>query len=124
MSATPSTTRSRSSTTTTAPWWSNITSRKQPSTTSAPGAVSLQPPPPVWDPPAVPAPPPVQEGTGRVIDADGKPVPGALVFPGRWYRLRGDDAFDAFRPELVKDGVTTDAEGRFRLETKAPFVSA
>ncbi len=87
-----------------------------------PAPVETQVPAPT--PPAVPAPPPVQEGTGQVVDADGKPVPGALVFPGRWYRLRGDDAFDPFRPELIKDGVTTDAEGRFRLETKAPFVSA
>lgn len=60
----------------------------------------------------------------RVVDPDGRPLQGALVFPGRWYRLRGDDAFDLMRPQSIKDGVTTDAEGRFRLEAKSPFLTA
>lgn len=67
---------------------------------------------------------PVQEESSKVIDPDGKPVQGALVFPGRWFRLRGDDAFDLFRPKSIEDGVVTDAEGRFRLDTKSPFVTA
>ena len=67
---------------------------------------------------------PFQEESPRVVDPEGHPIQGALVFPGRWFRLRGDDAFDLFRPQSIKDGVMTDAEGRYRLETKAPFITA
>ena len=83
------------------------------STPPAPAPVAEKPPPP-----------PVQDETTRVVDPEGHPIQGALVFAGRWYRLRGDDAFDLFRPHSIKDGVATDAEGRFQLETKAPFISA
>ena len=71
-----------------------------------------------------PAPPPVQDESTRVVDPEGQPIQGALVFTGRWFRLRGDDAFDLFRPQSIKDGVATDAEGRFQLETKGPFITA
>jgi RNA polymerase sigma factor (sigma-70 family) len=81
-------------------------------------------PVPSPDMPVRPAVPPIQEESSRLFDRDGNPIQGALVFPGRWYRLRGDDAFDQFRPKSIKDGVVTDAEGRFRLESKSPFVTA
>ncbi|HKS17219.1 MAG TPA: hypothetical protein VJU16_07890, partial [Planctomycetota bacterium] len=89
-------------------------------------SVSTPAPTPPVEVVAEPAPPPlpVQEEAIRVVDPDGNPIQGALVFPGRWYRLRGDDAFDLFRPQSIKDGVVTDAEGRYRLETKAPFITA
>lgn len=95
-------------------------------TVAAPATVA----PPVPTPPEpitvveTPAPAPVQEESDRVVDPVGNPIQGALVFPGRWYRLRGDDAFDLFRPHSIKDGVKTDAEGRFSLETKSPFITA
>jgi len=90
------------------------------------GSVPLSPAPaPKEDfPEPLPPVPPVQEEPNRVLDPDGNPIQGALVFPGRWYRLRGDDAFDLFRPQSIKDGITTDAEGRFKLETKSPFITA
>jgi RNA polymerase sigma factor (sigma-70 family) len=68
--------------------------------------------------------PPQEDSSSRVLGPDGHPVEGALVFPGRWYRLRGDDAFDAFRPESIKDGVTTDEEGKYTLATDRPFITA
>src|SRR5688572_10066736 len=71
-----------------------------------------------------PAVEPFQEDIARVLGPDGLPLQGVLVFPGRWYRLRGDDVFDAFRPENIRDGVTTDAEGRFTLATSKPFITA
>jgi RNA polymerase sigma-70 factor (ECF subfamily) len=86
-------------------------------------AQAPQVPPSLPEPAVVPSTPP-QETTPQVLDSEGRPLQGALVFPGRWYRLRGDDAFDQFRPHLIKDGVTTDAEGRFKLETTSPFVTA
>jgi RNA polymerase sigma-70 factor (ECF subfamily) len=55
------------------------------------------------------------DGTGTVLGPDGKPVRDVLVFWGIQERGRGDEPFKPFNPNRIKDGVRTDADGRFVL---------
>jgi DNA-directed RNA polymerase specialized sigma24 family protein len=52
---------------------------------------------------------------GRVVDPEGQPLAGALVFLGNQIRARGDEPFKPFRRERVKDAVETKDEGLFEL---------
>ncbi len=52
---------------------------------------------------------------GRVVDPDGGPVEGALVFSGTQIRMRGDEPYKPFLPERVQDGARTDASGFFAI---------
>lgn len=60
---------------------------------------------------------------GLVVDAEGRPLTGALVFAGTQLRARGDEPGKPFAKERIKDGVTTDELGRFGLATTG-FVTA
>jgi hypothetical protein len=55
---------------------------------------------------------------GRVKDAAGLPVEGALVYFGNQIRMRGDEPFKPFLESRIKDGVRTDFNGGFTIEGK------
>jgi hypothetical protein len=52
---------------------------------------------------------------GRVVDQDGSPLAGVLVFFGEEDVARGDEPFKPWDENRVKDGVRTGADGRFEL---------
>ncbi|MFH2001717.1 MAG: sigma-70 family RNA polymerase sigma factor [Planctomycetota bacterium] len=56
------------------------------------------------------------EVNGMVLNADGNPVEGALVYIGNQIRMRGDEPFKPFREDRIKDGVRTDLQGRFTIK--------
>lgn len=60
---------------------------------------------------------------GVVVDGDGKPIGGALVFAGTQVRARGDEPGKPFAAERIRDGVSTDAAGAFEIAA-ATFVTA
>lgn len=62
--------------------------------------------------------------TGRVVDAAGAPVEGALVYWGDELALRERSLFRAYDPKNVRDGVRTDAAGVFTLPGTATRISA
>jgi hypothetical protein len=55
--------------------------------------------------------------TGRLVDAQGKPLPGAKLDNDAWQDVLDDPA------RGLLPGVTTDAEGRFRIEGLLPGLS-
>lgn len=61
---------------------------------------------------------------GRVVGPDGNPVAGALVFLGSHLRARGDEPAKPFRPERVRDGVRTGADGAYELRGEGTVVTA
>jgi RNA polymerase sigma factor (sigma-70 family) len=61
---------------------------------------------------------------GRVVDADDKPIAGAEIVLGWWQPFARDWFPWVVTPFQPKPGVTTDADGRFRLHTtKADLLS-
>ena len=61
---------------------------------------------------------------GFVVDAQGAPVENALVFVGDEVRARGDEPFKPLRPDRIRDGVRTAADGWFDLAGDGPRVTA
>lgn len=61
---------------------------------------------------------------GFVVDPEGQPIPGALVFLGAEARARGDEPFKLFRETRVADGVRTAADGWFELPGDGDLVTA
>lgn len=60
---------------------------------------------------------------GVVVDGEGKPIGGALVFAGTQVRARGDEPGKPFAAERIRDGVSTDAAGAFEIAAST-FVTA
>jgi RNA polymerase sigma-70 factor (ECF subfamily) len=61
---------------------------------------------------------------GIVVDELGAPVPDALVFFGEETRARGDEPFKPLRPERIRDGARTGADGWFELRGDGQRVTA
>ncbi len=76
--------------------------------------------------------PPARSITGRVLDADDAPIPGAIVYLGTQIRGRGDEPFKPFRSKTFDDcesvagsGCThADDAGQFTLEGSDRYVTA
>ncbi len=64
---------------------------------------------------AWPGEPGMRRVRGRVVDEEGRPLAGALVFFGSQLRARGDEPFQPFDPSRVKDGVRTGRDGTFEI---------
>jgi RNA polymerase sigma-70 factor (ECF subfamily) len=62
--------------------------------------------------------------SGRVIDADGKSVVGALVYVGTQIKARGDEPFKPFDPDRISGGVLTREDGVFFLSGSGGFITA
>lgn len=60
---------------------------------------------------------------GRVLDADGLPVPDALVFWGDQWRMRRDSIYNSWDPGQIFDGVRTDEQGAYRLSGQAALLT-
>lgn len=61
---------------------------------------------------------------GVVVDRDGAPVHGALIYLGNQIRARGDEPFKPFLPERIEDGVRTGPDGAFELRGEGREVTA
>jgi hypothetical protein len=60
---------------------------------------------------------------GRVTDAAGRPLAGALAFFGEEDVGRGDEPFKPFDEKRIKDGVRTGADGRFEIRGTGRWIT-
>jgi RNA polymerase sigma factor (sigma-70 family) len=61
---------------------------------------------------------------GRVVDGEGQPLEGALVYLGNQIDLRGDEPFKPFQEKRITDGVRSDSHGHYRIEGHGRLVTA
>ena len=61
---------------------------------------------------------------GRVVDAEGRPLAGAVVFFGEEDVGRGDEPFKPFVESRIRNGARTDGDGRFSLHGTGRWITA